>query len=967
MNSDLSRFSDEQQAVIHTWGQGMAVLAGAGAGKTTTLVAKCHELVRRSESARFAAVSFTERSASDLREKLSRNLSLDSHWVTTIHGLCGAIVREYPREAGFDGSERVADETEAGALWEQAVSALWFRDLEPGIAFALESLLERESQSSLLLLLARVRSLRSFGVLDRMEGAEPLRLVAEYVLNQYQRLKRRSGVMDFGDLEIGASAALENARVRAYFHRRFDLVLVDEFQDTNVLQASILSRFAREDRSNICVVGDPKQSIYRFRDADVSVFDEFRQKMPVQLSLTANFRSRPGILDFVNSVCLPAFRASGQEYTSLRATRPEEESGGSVVRLDVSDPFELAAWLKEQVANGQPLGGFALLLRKIRGNERWLRALSAAGIPLAIGSGGLFWEDPRVRELVAFLKWWSNPANTLSGAVFLRAPWVALDDRTLDEWIRRGQPQNGLRGLFLASDHPLAKVLSRAEGMPLRPGELLLRLLELPQVERELGMALLTLWHRCEEWSAKGFGFSRVVAELTAAVEEERRERDVPPPQSEGQLRVLTLHGSKGLEFDHVILVDFSGPTRASPAPLLFWDRKQGAYLADRDESGARARSDSREKEWRELERAKDLAESQRLFYVALTRAKERLVLVFPPRRKPETEAEASSDADAGYLRDDWRGWIERGPSLPRVLVSQAGIPAAILAPPGEPSTPEARTSTDPNLKKFRLRRARHSVTEWSRLHQCERSYFFQFIDTETSGRSLSAEEKRFPGRHDPQFRAKTNPGLSAREIGTRVHRCLESMDEDGLRAIEDEAGSERFSAAAVLRWARTSHLMRPSSVQTVWTELAFEVPVGDEILVGAIDRLIETRSDSGARRFDLVDFKITQSLKAADEVEGFVKTYSTQLKLYAYALHCLEGAHPIQAVLVNITPEGVQGVPFDLGKNSSDEIREHALGFAQRADAIINSAPHGATPGDFCRFCEHVSRCDEGRAFLRR
>ena len=122
----MSKPSPEQQEVIDTWGKGLAVMAGAGSGKTTTLVRKCEELISRSPQARVAAVSFTERSASDLRKKLSDRLpSLDGHWVNTIHGLCGSILREYPREAGFDGAEARLWVAEAQRVWEEAIETLW--------------------------------------------------------------------------------------------------------------------------------------------------------------------------------------------------------------------------------------------------------------------------------------------------------------------------------------------------------------------------------------------------------------------------------------------------------------------------------------------------------------------------------------------------------------------------------------------------------------------------------------------------------------------------------------------------------------------------------------------------------------------------------------------------------------------------------------------------------------------------
>src|SRR4051794_5138385 len=136
--------SPEQQIVIDTWGKGMAVLAGAGSGKTTTLVSKCARLTELNPKARFAAVSFTERSASDLRAKLSKALlktsepgALNQHWIMTIHGLCGAIIREYPRQAGFDGEESVLADSEAQLLWERAIEALWLEEIPEDVRLGL--------------------------------------------------------------------------------------------------------------------------------------------------------------------------------------------------------------------------------------------------------------------------------------------------------------------------------------------------------------------------------------------------------------------------------------------------------------------------------------------------------------------------------------------------------------------------------------------------------------------------------------------------------------------------------------------------------------------------------------------------------------------------------------------------------------------------------------------------------------
>src|SRR5207245_408548 len=145
-----------------------------------------------------------------------------------------------------------------------------------------------------------------------------------------------------------------------------------------------------------------------------------------------------------------------------------------------------------------------------------------------------------------------------------------------------------------------------------------------------------------------------------------RRERDVPPPLNQGQLPILTLHGSKGLEFPHVILVDLGKKPKASDMPLLFWDREKGIRLGGRTEDGDRDSDDPTESRWREDERRKELAESKRLFYVALTRARERLVLVCP---KLEEKDQAKIKPESAYTEDHWRAWIECSPARPARLM----------------------------------------------------------------------------------------------------------------------------------------------------------------------------------------------------------------------------------------------------------------------------------------------------------
>ncbi|MBC7693335.1 MAG: UvrD-helicase domain-containing protein [Methylotenera sp.] len=1023
------RLSNEQQRVVDTWDQGMAVLAGAGSGKTSTLVVKCAELLKRNPKARFAAVSFTEKSARDLKNKLSQKLSLNQdggalsgHWVMTIHGLCGAIIKEYPREAGFDGEETMLSETEAQLLWERACEGLWFEELPPTIFQALERLLDRESRTSLSDLLQRLRNLASFGVMHSLlEGesatadSRALREVGLYVLERYDRLKKRRGAVDFNDLERGAERALEFPEIQAEYQRRFDLIMVDEFQDTNPIQAKIIWNLVRKNATNLCVVGDPKQSIYRFRDADVSVFEDCCSRLPVTVSLTANFRSRPGIIEFCNQVCEPAFEASAMQYQALEAKKEPSAEFDPVVRLNALSPQDLGIWVRSEMDRGVPLSDMALLLRKIRGNEKWLKALTAAGIPIAVESGGLFWDDPRVREMTAFLKWWDNPGNELSGAIFLRSTWVGINDETLDLW-RRLDPT--WQKPFFASGHPIAQALLpfQNKAIETRPSELLMALLISQELEDELGVPLLGLWHRAEELSSMRLDFHGVVAEFTLSMAETRREKTVPPPRNQGQLIVLTLHGAKGLEFPHVILVDLpERASKASNAPLLYWDRTRGAYLGKRDENGEREKKDPVELAWKEDEKRKNLAESKRLFYVAVTRAEDRLVLVCPTSPPPDSNAAADADEllqQVGaetptaedlalyYEKDFWRGWIEACGAvtaevttpeqfelqLPGTAPTGAEAMAAesVMAPVRRPSV------IAPTVQP--VKRPRHSVTEWTTLSRCPRAYEWNFIRPVVVDKAFPLSDAKNGGErevgqwtfphaelnkgaeqetHESQFTGGTGfagtVGLAQNELGTRVHACLETGNAEGLRELEREVGSERFQAAPVIEWMQNSPEMQgPSEVPSsgevglggnsdrqVFPELAFEVPVAGEVLVGSIDRLTV---DQG--HYSIIDFKVTSRPKSDEDL---LEAYETQLQLYRMALHILEpdSMGHTDAKLVNISANQIQTVevPLTLEMDALETL-------ARRASRIVQGEAGEPVPGKLCRVCDFRTMCPEGRAY---
>ncbi|MEK6580686.1 MAG: 3'-5' exonuclease, partial [Bdellovibrionota bacterium] len=492
----------------------------------------------------------------------------------------------------------------------------------------------------------------------------------------------------------------------------------------------------------------------------------------------------------------------------------------------------------------------------------------------------------------------------------------------------------------------IAQALAPFRGKTIRPGELLMALMVSDEIEAELGAPLLGLWHRVEGLSSRGLGFHAVVEELTLATTEKRRERDVPPPKNEGQLQVLTLHGAKGLEFKQVLLIDLGKKSKSPSSPLLFWDRERGAFLSRRDEWGDRDKSDSEEIHWRELEKTKSIAESKRLFYVAMTRAMERLILVCP-----ELEDPLKGENILG--EDYWRGWLELNGT--GIAIEQNQVQVQIQTPQGETKavTDLKKRRVLTNKKPERNFRPRHSVTEWNLLSRCERAYEWTYIRPQ-----LGSSEIELDGifTADPDSVSEPeNQAISHRELGTRVHALLETGDFQGLKLLEAEVGPERFVAEPVIHWAKTSPWMispTPGTLEKVWTELSFEVPLHGQVVVGAMDRLVRKKEGT----YTVLDFKITLKTKSEAEIS---ETYRTQMELYGWALKSLircEDLKGIQVLLVNISREGVR--TFSIPLKAPD-----VEGLKKVSSQIVNGAAGIPYPGSLCRYCPHLAQCSEGQA----
>ena len=712
----------EQERAIARRGEPLLLAAGAGSGKTSVLVERFVRAVREDGIApeRILAITFTERAAGELRERVhGRLLALgesvaakaasEDAYIGTFHGFCARVLRAHARAAGLAEEHEILDEGIAARLRRRAFARALGAFVADGRAEAVDLIAAYTADRARAITLGLYAELRSRGQthprlptprLDRApatlheldaaqagelraldeRGAQAVALwdeLLELFGARYEQAKREREGVDFDDLELRAGELFARDRaLREHWAERFELLMVDELQDVNSRQLALLSALERE---NLFTVGDEWQSIYGFRHADVSLFRDRHAHLAPRgqsLRLAHNFRGRPELLGAVNAVFTRRF---GDAYTPLRAGR---EGARGRVRHGRSPHLELlladrrgrpdwratearllAARLAELLGDATRPDAtrpseVAVLLRGVRDIDCYERALRERGIA-TVADAGTFWERQEIADLLAHLRVLADPADELALYGVLAAPPVSLPSDRLAllgiavragegslwalarehggpvarahcEWLERERKL--MEGLGLAQllerahDHNGLAALLRAQP----DGER-----RLANVGKLIGMA--SEWERAEgrdlagfleeaayQQAAGGMGF---LAGVEASAEPDAPEdaADERNATQRDAVRLMSVHAAKGLEFDVVCVADLGrAPSMAVP-DLLVEGERVGVRLLAPDDPEPRAALDYAELSQRRREAQAE--EEDRIVYVAMTRARERLVL----------------------------------------------------------------------------------------------------------------------------------------------------------------------------------------------------------------------------------------------------------------------------------------------------------------------------------------------------
>ncbi len=507
----------------------------------------------------------------------------------------------------------------------------------------------------------------------------------------YEEEKRRRSALDHDDLQARAVQMLEHCEgVRRQYQNQFDHLLIDEFQDTNPLQMQLLTLLRRDKpentisaRNELFIVGDVQQSIYAFRNADPTLFQglerQYReQKQGVHLTLQENFRSRPEILETVDRVFSQIWRRSETHFTPLSAGAAfDVKQSPSLEILAVEnyrrpdfkriEPQALAQRLKQMVQNEEvhlthqadkrrgesvQYGDVALLFRALTDLPRYEQAFSQEGIPYyVVGGGRGYYARYEIRDLLNVLMLLDAPSRNVTTAAVLRSPFVGLSTDALYRISNCAQEQGKLSKapicLFATlQEEGIKSLLSEEERASLKRflqaleklvhedrspvGQLLEKLISLTQYDAKLlvrpgGRRRLANVRKLLQManSERVEDIPQFIQRLKDLHRIADREGDAPTEEEEANVvKIYTIHGAKGLEFPVVVLPDLSrqAPPRGD---ALFVCDPSGPSLGHRLNGSPDLTYEAVQQ--REIEQERE--EMARMLYVAMTRAREHLIL----------------------------------------------------------------------------------------------------------------------------------------------------------------------------------------------------------------------------------------------------------------------------------------------------------------------------------------------------
>ena len=433
MENILDNLNKEQREAVQTVQGPLLVLAGAGSGKTKLLTSRIAYLIQNGVRPRnILAVTFTNKAAKELKERLGNILGenvVKYMWVGTFHGICGRILRENIENYSFQSGKKldknfsIYDETDSNAVIKQAIKKLNLDDkvYQPKLVKSVISNAKNKMQDAY-----------TFATFARDFKSQKIASIYE----EYENTLNNNNAIDFDDMLMLTVKLLEQCKdVRQLYYDRFQHILVDEFQDTNMAQYKLINMLYTNlesdipDERSLCVVGDVDQSIYSWRGADYTIILNFQKdfKKTKLIKLEQNYRSTANILNVANAII---------ENNTERVDKvlySNKGEGELIDYFEAQDEADEANFIVSRIKqdSGGDYNRYAILYRTNSQSRALEEACMAAGIPYRIYGGLKFYDRKEIKDIIAYLKLIYNPDDSQSFRRIVNVPKRAIGDTTI--------------------------------------------------------------------------------------------------------------------------------------------------------------------------------------------------------------------------------------------------------------------------------------------------------------------------------------------------------------------------------------------------------------------------------------------------------------------------------------------------------------------------------------------------------
>ena len=614
MQELLKNLNDKQyEAVVTTEGPCL-VIAGAGSGKTKVLTHKIAYLIGEKQVSpwNILAITFTNKAANEMKERIT-NLVGDvaqNIWMGTFHSICVRILRKFIDRLGFDTSFIIFDTSDQKTLIKACIKSIGLDDK----MFTDKSVLSEISNAKNEMLEPDAYEMRANGDFRKEKIAE--------VYKMYQKRLKENNAIDFDDIiNYTIKILLNNADILEYYTNKFQYVLVDEYQDTNKAQFTLVTMLASK-YGNITVVGDNDQGIYSFRGADISNILNFERDFPGTkiIKLEQNYRCTGNILKAANSVI------KNNEVKYKKQLWTENEIGALPKVYSADNEYDEGTYIANEIEHLRreeyyKYSDFAILYRMNTQSRAIEEILRREQIPYKIVGGLKFYERKEIKDIISYLRLIQNTSDNLSLKRIINEPKRGIGKTSLDKIeqiseetgtsmydIIKEAEQYGLNRIFLNSREFINCIEElRGKKDELKLSELIKETLKKTGYTKALENEntieaenrienlneFLTVAIEFEEESADN-QLSDFLEGITLSSDLDNME------ETEESVTLMTLHSAKGLEFPVVFLVGM----------------EEGIFPG-----------------YKSISEPQDLEEERRLCYVGITRAKENLYLTCSKQR----------------------------------------------------------------------------------------------------------------------------------------------------------------------------------------------------------------------------------------------------------------------------------------------------------------------------------------------